>query len=232
MISIYSQTFKEHLDHVRKVMEKLARAGLKINLDKCSFFKTDIHFLGHIVRCRGIRPDEEKVEKIKNYAVPRTLCQLWAFLGLASYFQRFIKGFAALARPLYTLFKKNIKYEWKEEQQKAFEKLKTHLISAPILQYPDFSRTFYLHTDASGTGLGAVLVQKNKENKDHVIAYTSRGLLHAERNYSATELECLAVLWAVEYYRHYFGFRPFVVVTDHVALKWLHTSKLNGRRAR
>ncbi|CAG8752645.1 15637_t:CDS:2, partial [Gigaspora rosea] len=154
-VNIYSKSFQEHLNHLKKVLEKLNTAGLKINLEKCKIFKTEIHFLGHIVGLERIRHDEEKIEK-----------------------------------------------------------------------------TFYLHMDALGTGLGAVLVQKNEENKEHMIAYTSRGLSCAEKNYSATVLECLAVLWSVEYYHHYFGFKLFVVVTDHIALKWLHTAKLNVHRAR
>lgn len=173
-INIYSKTFDKHLGHLKKVFDKLAKAGLKINVKKCDFFKSTIHFLGHLVGRQGIQP-----------------------------------GFATLARPLHYL-----------------------LTTAPILKYPDFDNMFYLYTDASGTGVGAVLAQKGDGKKEHLIFYASRSLSKAERNYSSCELECLAVIWAVEYYHHYFGFRPFTIITDYSALKWLHSTKLKGRRAR
>jgi len=130
------------------------------------------------------------------------------------------------------LLQKDIPFEWKSEQQKAFEWLKTQLITAPILRHPDFSQPFYLHTDVSGTGLGAVLAQKDENKNEYAIAYASRSLNQAERNYSTTEQECLAVIWAVEHFKHYFGISSFFVVTDHSALKWLRTTELKGRRAR
>jgi hypothetical protein len=100
------------------------------------------------------------------------------------------------------------------------------------LQYPNFEKPFYLHTDASSTGLGAVLAQKDDDKREYAVAYASRSLSHAERNYSTTEQECLAVIWAVEHFKHYFGTTHFYIVTDHVALKWLRTTELKGRRAR
>jgi RNase H-like domain found in reverse transcriptase len=134
---------------------------------------------------------------------------------------------------LNTLLQKNIKFNWTDDQQQAFEQLKHCLTTAPILQHPDFDKPFYLHTDASGTGLGAVLAQKDDENKrEYAVAFVSRSLNKAERNYSATELECLAVVWAVEHFHQYFGTNYFYVVTDHAALKWLKTTELKGRRAR
>ncbi|CAG8826481.1 9045_t:CDS:1, partial [Dentiscutata erythropus] len=124
-----------------------------------------------------------KVEKVRSYPLPTTLRQLRGFIGLASYYRKFIPGFAALARPLHHLLQKDVSFCWGPEQQKAFEILKNHLITAPVLKYPDFDDMFYLYTDASSTGLGAVLAQKGEGKKEHVISYTSR-------NYSACELEC------------------------------------------
>ncbi|CAG8720194.1 21995_t:CDS:2, partial [Dentiscutata erythropus] len=134
----------------------------------------------------------------------------------------------------YELFKNSIKCLGHEEtaQQQAFETLKTHLITAPILRYPNFERTFYLYTDTSGIELGAVLAQKDENKKEYAIAYASKSLTRPERNYAATELECYAVVWAVEYFHHYLGYKPFIVVTDHAALRWLHNTTLKGRRAR
>src|ERR1044071_9298639 len=131
------------------------------------------------------------------------------------------------------LLKKETPFDWTAKQQNAFEQLKAKLMTAPILRYPDFSQLFIIYTDASGTGLGAVLAQKNGEGKEGVIAYASKSLNKAEQNYSVTDQECLAVIWAIKHFQHYLGLKPFQVVTDHSALKWLQTSKIpTGRRAR
>ncbi|CAG8546936.1 25869_t:CDS:2, partial [Dentiscutata erythropus] len=132
------------------------------------------------------------------------------------------------------LFKNSIKFLEHEEtaQQQVFETLKTHLITAPILRYSNFERTFYLYTDASGIGLGTVLAQKDENKKEYAIAYASKSLTRPERNYAATELECYTVVWAVEYFHYYLEYKLFIVVTDHAALRWLHNTALKGRRAR
>ena len=171
----------------------------------------------------GVKPDPEKIEKIRNYPIPKNIRDLRGVLGLFSYYQRFIKDFSKEADPLYELLKKDINYNWTEDQQKAFEKLKEKLITAPIVQYPDFDRSFFLFTDASTTGLGAVLAQKDGK-LEHVIAYASRTLSPAEKNYATTELECLAIIWAVKYFRHYLCGSKFTIITDHSALKWLLNS--------
>ena len=157
-----------------------------------------------------------------------------SFLGLCSYYRRFIKGFSKIAKPLNELLKKNKRFEWKERQQKAFEKLKEKLIEHPILTYPDYKKGFILITDASGEGLGAVLAQLNEEGKETVVAYASRSLKEAEKNYPITEQECLAIVWGVEYFHKYLRDRKFIIVTDHSALKTLKTAKIpkSGRRAR
>jgi hypothetical protein len=129
--------------------------------------------------------------------------------------------------------KKDEKYVWTEKQQRAFDYLKQRLITSPILTYPNFEKPFTLYTDASGTGIGAVLSQVGEDGKEHVISYASRSLNKAEINYPITDQECLAVVWAVRYFQHYLELKPFTVVTDHSALKWLQTSKIpKGRRAR
>ena len=119
------------------------------------------------------------------------------------------------------LLKKDIPFVWNEKQQRAFEYLKDRLIQAPILEYPDFERPFIIYTDASGTGLGAVLSQIHEDGKEHVISYMSRSLNKAEANYSITDQECLAVIWTIKHFQHYLGLKPFTIVTDHSALKWL-----------
>ncbi|GBC19242.1 uncharacterized protein LOC100876636 [Rhizophagus irregularis DAOM 181602=DAOM 197198] len=132
---------------------------------------------------------------------------------------------------MYKLLKKDAPYEWTNLQQKAFENLRDKLTMAPIVQYPDFSKPFFLYTDASIIGLGAVLAQKT-DDQEHVIAYASRTLIPAEKNYAITELECLAIVWAVKYFRHYLYGSKFTIITDHAALKWLlnSTTENNNKR--
>jgi TolA-binding protein len=232
-IIIYSKTYEQHIDHVKLVLEALRKAILKIKLKKCYFCFPNIAFLGHIVGRNGISVDPSKVEKVKDYPTPTSLKELRAALGLFSYYRKFVKNFSKIAAPMTELLKKDIPFTWTERQQKAFDHLKDCLVKAPILQYPNFEKPFVLYTDASGTGLGAVLSQKDDENRERVIAYASRSLNKAERNYGITDQECLAIVWAIKHFEQYLGLLPFQVVTDHSALKFLQTSKPPvGRRAR
>ena len=201
-VIIYSKSFEEHLRHIEDVLNRIRRANLRLKAEKCHFGASELQFLGHVVGKDGVKPDPKKVEKIENYPIPKNIRELRGALGLFSYYRRFIENFSKIADPLYELLKKDITYIWTESQQEAFEFLKKKLTTAPIIQYPDFERPFFLYTDASGTGIGAVLAQKN-DKLEHVIAYASRTLNPAEKNYGVTELECLAIVWAVKYFRHY-----------------------------
>ena len=193
-ITIYSKTFNEHCEHLQAVFNKLQEANLKLNIEKCFFFLNELKFLGHIIGKDRIKPDDEKIEKVKNFSIPTNIRQIRGFLGLASYYRKFIKEFSRIAKPLNLLLQKDQPYYWGDKQEKAFQTLKNHLITAPILQYPNFKQPFYVHTDASQSGLGAVLAQLDENKKEHAIVYASRSLNKAEQNYSATELECLAVI--------------------------------------
>jgi hypothetical protein len=231
-INIYSETFDEHLTKLKEVFKRLRAAGLKLGPDKCHFLQSKLEFLGHIVSGEGIMADPAKVEKVKNFPVPITRTQVRGFLGLASYYRKFIKDFSKIAQPLNHLLRKDSELEWTEKCQKSFDALKEKLITEPILAYPDFARTFYLTTDGSAKGLGAVLSQRNNKGQEQVIAYASKSLVGAQQHYGATELECLAVIWAIEHFYSYLGLQHFVLITDHSALKWLYSSIPKGRLAR
>ena len=232
-IMIYSKNFEEHMRHIDKVLDKLKENNMIVKLKKCQFGKRNIEFLGHIVGRDGLKPDEKKIEKIKQIKVPETVTQVRSFLGLCSYYRRFIKDFARIAKPLYHLVKKEVPFEWTNKQQKAFEELKIRLMEKPILDYPDLEKEFILITDASGEGLGAILAQKNEEDKEFVIAYASRSLIGAEKNYPITELECLAIFWGIKHFHKFLAGGKFTVITDHAALKGLMNAKIpTGRRAR
>ena len=224
-LNIYSRNFNEHLKHLREVFERLRNANLKLKAKKCHFFKKELEFLGHIISEDGVKPDPDKVSAVKNQPVPNNLKELRQFLGLASYYRKFMEGFARIAAPLNQLMRKDTAYYWTDEQQQAFEKLKQRLIEAPILAHPDFDEPFIIMTDASKIGLGAVLSQKNKDNKEVVIRYASRRTNDAEQNYAATNLECLGVVWAVQYFRKYVAGTLFQIITDHSAITSLMKTK-------
>ncbi len=180
----------------------------------------------------GVHPDPEKIESVRNYSTPTTLTELRRFLGLTSWYRRFIENYSTIAAPLCELLKKNEKFEWSPRQQEAFEKIKTVLTTAPILACPDFTQPFTLATDASEVGIGAILSQ-NLEGKEKVIAYANRSLTETECKYGVTERECLGVYWAIYKFRPYIEGQKFSVITDHAALKWLHSLKnVTGRLAR
>ncbi|GET59962.1 enzymatic polyprotein, putative [Rhizophagus irregularis DAOM 181602=DAOM 197198] len=232
-IMIYSENLKDHMEHVEKVLKKLQENNLIIKLKKCRFLERNIEFLGHIVGNDGLRPDDKKIEKIKEMKAPTTVKEVRSFLGLCSYYRKFVKNFSKIARPISDLRKKGIPFIWRREQQEAFEKLKEKLIQYPILQHPDWKKEFLLITDASGKGLGAVLSQKDEKGKEVVIAYASRSLLPAEENYPITELECLGIVWGIQHFHKYLIDRKFKVITDHSALKGLMNAKIpKGKRAR
>jgi hypothetical protein len=232
-INIYSNTFDEHLKHLQDVFSRLRDAGLKLGPEKCHFCKTELTFLGHVISDKGIAPDPAKVEKVQNFSIPTNLTELRGFIGLASYYRRFIENFASITAPLNKLLKKDEPFNWTSECQHAFEFLKNALITAPILSYPDFEKPFILYTDASYNGLGAILGQLDEKGKEHVIAYASRSLDKAENNYAPTEIECLAAVWGMKYFRPYLYQTPFELVTDHSALKWmLNKPDPNKRMAR
>lgn len=219
-IIIFGSTIQEHNQNLATVLQRLKDLGLKIQPDKCEFLKPELEYLGHVVTAEGIKPNLEKIECVKNFKIPKTPTNIKSFLGLAGYYRKFIKNFSKIAKPLTDLIKKDTPFHWTEKQQIAFETLKDKLCTAPILQYPDFDKTFTLTTDASNDGLGAILSQEG-----HPCCYISRTLNPPEKNYSTTEKELLAIVWAVKRLRQYLLGRKFIIQTDHQALKWLKNVK-------
>ena len=192
--NVFSKTFEDHIRHLREVFTRIRKAGLKLNLEKCTFWMKRLPFLGHIVEAKGISPDPDKIIAVQGIQPPENVTQLRSFLGLAGYYRRFIKGFSTIAQPLNQLLHKDKAYEWDNKCQQAFDELKQRLITAPILIYPNYKQEFILATDASYHGFGATLSQISDDNKEHPIAYASKSLRKEELNYGATELECAAIV--------------------------------------
>ena len=201
-VIIVTETFEEHLLWLRHVLKRIADAGLTINREKSEFCRSEVKYLGVLVNRDGLRPDPDKIAPIVNYPAPKNLKQLRQFLGMASWYRKFLENFATIAEPLTSLTKKGVRYTWSDTHQYAFEQIKALIASAPVLNRPSFEHQFIIHTDASDTGLGAVLTQ-NIDGDERVLTFASRTLSAAERNYSVTERECLAVLWAVQKFRSY-----------------------------
>ena len=231
-IVVFSKSIEEHLVRLEAVLKCLLSANLKLKLKKCTFLATELKVLGYVVSAGGISPNPDKIAAVQNFPIPLSVRELQSFLGLCSYYRRFIKGFAGLARPLTNLTKSNQPFSWGEEQQHSFEALKERLLTPPILAHPNYELPFEIHTDASGYGVGAILVQR-QDNQERVISYVSRLMSSAELNYSVSEKECLALVWAVDKFKTYIWGNKVRILTDHHALCWLLKKRnLAGRLAR
>ncbi|MCI0562406.1 MAG: reverse transcriptase domain-containing protein [Nitrososphaera sp.] len=231
-IIIATRTFEEHLHRLRRVLRTIYQAGLTINPEKCKFCCSEVKYLGFVVNQDGLQVNPDKVTPVVNYPVPKTVKQVRRFLGMASWYRRFIPNFASATEPLNRLLRKNQPWIWEEEQADAFNEIRRRPSTAPTLACPDFSLKFVLQTDASIVGLGAILTQ-SPGDVEHVIAYASRTLTDAECKYSVTKLECLAVIWSIQKFGPYIKGYHFTVITHHNSLRWLHNQKNPaGRLAR
>lgn len=246
-IVVFSSTVEQHLERLEAVLGRLQQEGLKAKLAKCAFFQQEVHYLGHVISDKGVSTDPSKVEVVANWQPPATISELRSFLGFASYYRRFVEGFAKLAAPLHRLVaelggtksrkrsERVVAGNWSEECRNSFEALKTKLTTAPVLAYADFSLPFILEVDASHGGLGAVLSQE-QGGKVRPIAYASRGLRPTERNmanYSSMKLEFLALKWAMtEKFREYLLGHKCVVYTDNNPLSHLSSARLGATEQR
>ena len=215
-ILVYSKSTEEHVEHLNKVFAVLREHKLYANPEKCQFNRSELNYLGHVIGKDGIKVDPRKIEVVKNYPTPANAKEVRSFIGLATYFRRFIQGFSALARPLHALTHKGAKWQWDTLRHNAFVALKEALVSAPVLAMPDWDKPFEVVCDASVHGVGAVILQEN-----HPIAYESQKFHDAAYNYDTGEQELLAVVHALRKFRCYVEGKRFTLVTDHEPLTFL-----------
>ena len=235
-VVIYSPTFEQHLVDLEKVFQALSDAQLTLKASKCCFCRKEMKYLGHVVTPDGIKPDPALVKAVSDFPQPQTIKDVQSFLGLSGYYRRFIKDYAKIAEPLFKQLRqlkdRNYHLNWTSNCTIAFQALKKKLTCAPIMSTPNFNEPFILELDACEYGLGAILAQEYDKRK-FVIAYASRTLSPPERNYSATEREALAIVWATQHFRPYLEGTKVFIRSDCKALQWLKNAKdISGRLAR
>lgn len=220
-ILIYKKTLADHLEHLKQVFAILEHHKLYLKFSKCSFAQSSLEYLGHIISAKGVATDPNKIQAIADWPTPVDAKQLRSFLGLSGYYRKFISNYGAISRPLTDLLKKYTIFHWNPDLQQSFDSLKQALVSAPVLALPDFSKGFTIETDASSTGIGAVLSQGG-----HPIAYISKALGPKAQAMSTYEKECMALILAVTKWKPYLQHKEFTILTDHHSLIHLGDQKL------
>ena len=223
-VIIFGRTYLIAMLNLIQVFMRFRKAGLKMKVKKCLLFQRQVSFLGHIVGRDGVRCDPAKLEAVADWPHPTNVTEVKSFLGFATYYRRFIAHFSTVASPLTNLTRKDVEFEWTSACERAFRRLKSSLLSAPILAYPRMEGQYILDTDASNTGIGAVLSQM-QQGEERVIAYGSKTLSRSQRNYCTTYKELLAVVKFCRHFKPYLWGKPFIVRTDHASLVWLKNFK-------
>ena len=226
-IIVYGSSVDEVLDNLNVVLGRIGESGIKLKAKKCFLFQRETTYLGHVISSEGVKCDPAKIQAVKEWHPMKTTRQVKSFLGMVCYYNKFIRDYAAVSRPLYDLLVKNRRFVWGDEQQQAFEKLKQALISAPILAYPSSTGRYILDTDASNFAYGAVLSQLQKGEdgveQERVIAYYSKTLNQAEQRYCARRRELLAIQRSVKHFDVYLRGPEFTIRTEHASLQYIKT---------
>ena len=234
-ILIFSRDADEHAEHVEWVLSQLKLNGYYANPDKCEFFQERVHFLGHVISADGVAVQQHKVDAVAEWPTPQSVSDVRRFLGLTGYYRRFVNGFSAIAGPLSDLTRKDTPFVWGQKEEAAFVRLKAALASAPVLATPDNAKPYALHTDASGYAVGATLSQRNAEGELQPVAFLSKKMNGAQRNYPVHEWELLAIIEAIKAWRCflYGAAAPIDIFTDHHSLQWINTQpNLSARQSR
>ena len=222
--TVYGSSFKQCLHNLGTVLQRCKNKNLVLNWGKCHFMVTEGIVLGHMISAAGIEVDQEKVSIIKKLIPPTTVKGIRSLLGHAGFYRRFIRDFSKIARPLYRLLEKDAKFNFDESCHNSFEEIKSRLVEAPIMAKPYWNRDFEIMYDSSYFAIGAVLGQK-AEKVFKPIYYASKTFNEAEENYSTTEKEMLAIVFACENFRPYILGSRFIIHTDHAEIKYLMEKK-------
>ena len=228
-ILIFSETFDEHMLHLNTIFERLAQHGLKLKLKKCSFIQKSVNYLGFVIDQDGIKPDQKKVEAIRALPVPTCVKEVRSFVGMCSYYRRFIPNFSQIAEPIIDLTRKYAHFKWTDVHQTAFQFIKDSLTTVPLLVYPDPNKPYTLYTDASDTCIGACLTQ-SCDGEEQPIYYLSHKLSRSQCKWSTVEKEAYAIHFSLQKLDYYLHNAEFVIKTDHKPLKYLLESPMQNRK--
>ena len=230
-ILIHTESWEEHLATLKSTLDVMRSVNLTIKPSKCRIGCRKLDFVGHKIGDGTIEPQPDKIDKILTAPAQKTKKEVRAFLGLAGYYRTFVPNFSIVTAPLSDLTRKGPPrvVKWGAKVQEAFDKLKSLVSQEPILKMPDFARTFYLQTDASADGAGAVLLQEYEDHK-HQIAFFSKKFSDRERAYSTVERKCLALIWGIQKFHLYLYGIEFVIETDHKPLTFIGEAKITNSR--
>ncbi|KAL7839056.1 hypothetical protein SRHO_G00257140 [Serrasalmus rhombeus] len=228
-IIVSGATAEDHDKNLESVLQRINKAGLRLNFEKCRFRQPELSFLGHTVSAKGLQPDASHVAAVSQAPPPTDTVSLQSFLGLTSWYAKFIPNYAAIVEPLRALLRGAVSIVWTEEAQQSFERVKELIVNSPALALFNPELPTIVTTDASDYGVGAVLTQLHPESTEKTVAFASRTLTQAERKYSTIEKEALACVWATEKWRTYLWGRHFTLRMDHSPLTTLLSSKGHGR---
>jgi hypothetical protein len=217
-IFIYSKEEEEHEKHLHLVLQKLRDHPWYAKMSKCKFWLKEVPFVGHVILEGGIYVNPSKIQDVLSWNTPTSVTDIPSFLGLAGYYRRFIEGFSKISKPMTELLGKDKKFEWSTKCKAIFQALKKRFTTAPVLVMPDMEKSFSIYYEASGQGLGCVLMQDG-----HVMVYASRQLRKHEQHYPTHDLELAAVVHTLKVWRHYLIGKRCEIYSDHKSLKYIIT---------
>ena len=229
-VLIFSKDPEEHLRHIETIFKRIRQHGLKLKLKKCTFFKEETDYLGFVISKDGIKPDSKKVEAIRDLPEPKSFREIRGFIGMCSYYRRFVPNFSKIAEPLIDLTKKCARFKWTSECQTAFDFLKESLTVVPLLAYPDTNKPYVLYTDASNNCIGACLTQKTDNEEEKPIYFLSQKLSPTQMRWSTIEKEGYAIYYALQKLDHYLHNARFTIKTDHKPLKYILDSPMQNKK--
>ena len=229
-ILIFSDTLNQHLQHLQMVLNRIREHGLKLKLKKCSFLQKETSFLGFRVSGRGVQAEECKVKAIRSLSPPTSVREVRSFIGMCSFYRRFIPNFSGLAKPLIDLTKKHARFRWESQHQEAFQFIKDSLTVVPLLVYPDPNKPYVLYTDASDKCIGSCLVQEGDDGEEKPIYFLSHKLSDSQVRWSTIEKEAFAIFYSLQKLHFYLCNARFTIKTDHMPLIYLLKSPSTNRK--
>ena len=217
-IIVMGKTDEEHLRNLDEVLSRLERAGMRLKKEKCVYMVPEVEYLSHKINSEGLQPSDSKVAAIVEAPPPKNVSELKAFLGMVNYYGKFLPNLSTMLAPLYRLLRKETPWQWRGEQQQAFDEVKKLLQSPNLLVHFDGDKPIVLACDASPYGVGAVLSHRMEDGTDRPIAFASRTLAPVEKRYSHLDKEALAIIFGVKHFHQYIYGRQFVILSDHKPL--------------